>query len=109
VTLYQNCWYGGARASAAPGGYNLVNTAWDNAISALQIPTGWAVTLYDGPNFSGRSVTLRASVSCLYFNGFSDIASSLVVGAKTKRMRGMGALSFGEGGREFCLEIVFFV
>ncbi|GBF93028.1 hypothetical protein Rsub_05639 [Raphidocelis subcapitata] len=81
ATIYVGCWYTGARATLVAGRYILADTAWDNAVSSIQLPAGWKVTLYDGPNFSGRSLKIEASADCLYIQGFARTASSMRVEA----------------------------
>jgi hypothetical protein len=83
VTLFQHCSYTGWQVALAPGDYTSAQLsalgARNNDASSLQIPPGYEVVLYDNDNFSGTSVTLSATTSCLVGNSFNDRLSSMRV------------------------------
>lgn len=54
----------------------------DNALSSIKIPEGLRVTLYEQPNYKGKSLILKAEdASAAYFaaHQFDNVVSSLVV------------------------------
>jgi hypothetical protein len=81
--LFQHCNFTGWQVSLAPGDYTTAQLtalgALNNDASSLQIPPGYTVTLYDGDNFTGSSVTLKGNTSCLTTNSFNDLVSSIRV------------------------------
>ena len=86
VTLFQHCTSDPADGFAAtikPGRYSSMAELGlrDNHLSALRISPGTQVTLYDGENFTGNSITLTATTGCLNAptQNFNDLTSSLVV------------------------------
>lgn len=79
VGLYADCNYRGKKYFLAPGNYRLYQMQMDNdQLSALQIPNGMRVTLYEHDNFEGKSVTYTSNIACLG-EDWNDQASSLVV------------------------------
>jgi len=82
VTIYQHCNYGGTSATIGIGAYQLGGNLFPNDIlSALTIPSGYKVTLYEEYNFSGNSLVLTSDDACLIDNGYNDEASSIIVEA----------------------------
>ena len=93
VTLFQHCTFGdyqpgfvatikpGRYASMAEIGAGELGWSMDNQLSSLRIPPGTRVTLYDGENFTGSSITITESAGCLNAptQNFNDMTSSLVV------------------------------
>lgn len=83
ISLYQNCSYGGWKATLSPGNYTLAQMAAKGAInddaSSIKIPAGYTVTLYEHDNFTGASLVLTSDNSCLISNSFNDKVSSLKV------------------------------
>ena len=93
ITLFQHCTFGdyqpgfvatikpGRYASMAELGSGELGWSMDNQVSSLRIPPGTQVTLYDGENFTGNSITLTEDAGCLNAStqNFNDLTSSLVV------------------------------
>ena len=93
ITLFQHCTFGdqqpgfvatikpGRYASMAELGSGELGWSMDNQLSSLRIPPGTQVTLYDGENFTGNSITLTEDAGCLNAStqNFNDLTSSLVV------------------------------
>jgi hypothetical protein len=79
VTLYEDCNYGGRSYFLEAGNYRRYQMKIDNdRLSAIQVPYGLKVTIYNDDNFSGKSKTITDNVSCLDAE-FNDNASSIVV------------------------------
>lgn len=55
------------------------NRYGDNRYGDNPRPRGPAVVLYDGPDFSGRSVRIQGDTPSLYRRGFDDQASSMLI------------------------------
>ncbi len=82
VQLFQHCGFGGWVASfdtvgnvstaqiQAAGGVN-------NDASSIRIAPGFRVTLYNGNNQTGTSITLTGDNSCFVGVNFNDVASSM--------------------------------
>jgi microcystin-dependent protein len=51
----------------------------DNNVSAVRASPGWTVTLFDGANLDGQSVTVTGENRCLVAQGFNDMTSSIRV------------------------------
>lgn len=51
----------------------------DNTISSVRASPGWTVTLFDGANLDGQSVTVTGENRCLVAQGFNDRTSSIRV------------------------------
>jgi hypothetical protein len=79
VALFRDCNYGGKRVYLAAGSYKLYQMQMDNdALSSMQIPRGFRVTIYEHDDFQGQSSTYTGNVSCLP-QGWDNNTSSLVV------------------------------
>ena len=67
VVVYADCGYAGPSATLGPGNYYnpFQFRLGDNALSAIRIPPGFRVELYDNINMLGTPYILRTSVSCL--------------------------------------------
>lgn len=70
VFLNGDCGYRGWLSDGLiPGNYNtaLLQTKGfvNNQLSAIEIPKGWSVTLFDGDHFTGDSLVLKHSISCI--------------------------------------------
>lgn len=64
----------------------------DNNVSSVRASPGWVVTLYDGANLDGQSVTVTGQNVCLVGNGFNDRTSSIrVTRATPSAPQGAGA------------------
>ncbi|MEM9003400.1 MAG: hemopexin repeat-containing protein [Cyanobacteria bacterium P01_F01_bin.86] len=85
--IYQHGQYSGASQALQPGRYNIatLEAINDNVLSSVKVPDGWRVTLYEDPDFQGRSKTLTADTPWVG-DDFNDIASSLVVTGPTSQM-----------------------
>lgn len=67
VVVYTDCNFRGAQSRLSPGTYNnsyQINLP-DRSISSIQIPRGYLVELYSGPNLTGNTGTYSGTVSCL--------------------------------------------
>lgn len=67
VVVYTDCNFRGAQARLSPGTYNnsfQINLP-DRSISSINIPRGYLVELYSGPNLTGNTGTYSGTVSCL--------------------------------------------
>ncbi|TKC06231.1 hypothetical protein [Pedobacter frigoris] len=82
ATLTQNCSYGGYNVRVEYGSYTTADLTAkgisDNDISALKLGIGNKITLYDGDNFSGTTLSLLKDDDCLADNSFNDKASSFI-------------------------------
>lgn len=83
ATVYQHCNYGGYGAGLAEGRYTLAQLQGlgvkDNDLSSLKVNAGYQVALFEGDNFTGRSVTKTAAAGCLVDDAFNDLTTSVVV------------------------------
>lgn len=75
--------YAGPSKKLGHGRYNAEAMGiGDNTLSSIKVPEGLKVTLYDQPNFKGKSLILKAEDAPLgYFeaNKFDNVVSSMVV------------------------------
>jgi beta-glucanase (GH16 family) len=87
ATVFQHCAYTGYGVGLPEGSYTraqLVSRGVvDNDLSSLRVNAGYQVTLFDGDNFTGASVTKSADTTCLVADGFNDRATSAVVSRVT--------------------------
>ncbi|MBC9798203.1 hypothetical protein [Sinomicrobium weinanense] len=85
VTLHQNCNYGGWSVGFGIGQYTMQDIQNMGGInddaSAIRVPDGLKVTLYEDNNFQGGSRVFTSDDSCLIDDGFNDEVSSLIVSA----------------------------
>lgn len=84
ITVYEHGGYSGSKKELGVGSYatpSSFSPVGDNKISAVQIPSGYKVILYDGANFSGNSLELNSSTNALWVapHNFNDKASSIKV------------------------------
>lgn len=82
VRVYQHCDYEGWSVPLGLGDHrpaDLPAPYADNNVSSLRASPGWQVTLFDGPNLDGQSLTLTGQDACLVDNGFNDRMSSIRV------------------------------
>ncbi|MDF2514744.1 MAG: Carbohydrate binding family 6 [Sphingobacterium sp.] len=83
VSLFQHCNYGGWKVTLAPGNYTMAQLVAKGLVnddtSSIKIPSGYTVTLYEGDNFSGKSLVLTADNTCLIDKVFNDNVSSVKV------------------------------
>jgi hypothetical protein len=79
VTLYEDCNYAGRSYTLEAGNYRYYQMKVSNdKLSAIKIPYGFKVTIYENDVFTGRSKTFSANVSCLD-SDWNEMASSIVV------------------------------
>ena len=105
VTLFQHCDFDttdgfavtikpGRYASMAELGFENNGLVMNNQLSRLNVSPGTQVTLYEGENFTGSSITITESTGCLTAptQNFNDLTSSLVV----ERVPTSGSSGIGE-------------
>jgi chitinase len=72
ATFYKDCNYASTAVGLAVGDYTLsalqAKGILNDDISSLQVSSGYQVVLYESDNYSGTSLTLMASNSCLVNN-----------------------------------------
>jgi hypothetical protein len=79
VKVYGDANYGGAAQELSRGQYDMGQlTVGNDAISSLQVPPGWTVTLYENAGYQGRSKTFTSDTPYVG-NDFNDLASSITV------------------------------
>ena len=90
ATFYRDCNYGSTAVALPLGDYSLsalqAKGILNDDISSLQVSSGYQVVLYENDNYSGGSLTLTASNSCLVNNAlgtsnWNDKTTSLRVQA----------------------------
>ncbi len=83
VTFYGQCDYKGNGVALSAGDYTAAELAKygipEDAISSIDVPRGFVVTVHENDNFSGRYGTLRRSDSCLDGDRFSNTISSVSI------------------------------
>ena len=84
VRFYEHCDYQGMSFSLPRGRYpssQLNGFLAAGLLSSVRIPQGITVTLYNGPNFNGKSVILRGGFpyKCLVDQNFNDSTKSIVI------------------------------
>ncbi|MDA3853665.1 MAG: GxGYxYP family putative glycoside hydrolase [Bacteroidales bacterium] len=94
VTGYDECDYTGFHAGLEVGDYSLAQLTakgfYDNTISSLQVSEGYKVVVYEGADFDGDSLLLRADRACLDL--WKDKVSSIKV--KTDGQIGLEGVYF---------------
>jgi hypothetical protein len=92
ATFYKDCNYTGTAVALGVGDYSLsalqAKGIANDDISSLQVSSGYQVVLYENDTYSGNSLTLTASNSCLVNNplgtgNWNDKTTSLRVQAAT--------------------------
>jgi hypothetical protein len=92
ATFYKDCNYTGTAVALPVGDYTLsalqAKGIANDDVSSLQLTSGYQVILYENDNYSGNSLTLTASNSCLVNNAlgtgnWNDKTTSLRVQATT--------------------------
>ncbi|MDO7888254.1 beta-1,3-glucanase family protein [Hymenobacter cheonanensis] len=90
ATFYKDCNYAGTAVALPVGDYTLsalqAKGILNDDVSSLQVNSGYQVILYENDNYTGSSLTLTASNSCLVNNAlgtgnWNDKTSSLRVQA----------------------------
>jgi hypothetical protein len=88
VTLYVDCNYSGQAKALAPGAYRwLPDVGFPNdALSAVRVPLGRTITIFENSNFGGRSLTIKRDEPCFLQNQpwfldgwWNDKASSVII------------------------------
>jgi hypothetical protein len=83
ATVYQHCNYAGYQVNLPPGNYDLKDLnargIKNDDLSSIKVNPGYEITVYQHHHFTGKSIKLRASDSCLVNNNFNDIISSVRV------------------------------
>ncbi|MBX0288924.1 RICIN domain-containing protein [Hymenobacter sp. HSC-4F20] len=83
ATLYKDCNYTGTATGLDPGDYTLgalqARGILNDDISSLKVNSGYEVQLFENDNFSGASVVITASNTCLVSNSWNDRTTSLRV------------------------------
>jgi chitinase len=77
ATFYKDCNYASTAVGLAVGDYTLsalqAKGILNDDISSLQVSSGYQVVLYESDNYSGNSLTLTASNSCLVNNALGTV------------------------------------
>ncbi|WP_186381663.1 peptidase inhibitor family I36 protein, partial [Yersinia massiliensis] len=75
ICFYADSNYTGESICAAEGNeVKSIMKNWNDRISSISVPKGMTVLIYEGNNFSGRSMTLKSNIDFLshpdlrYFN-----------------------------------------
>lgn len=79
VILFNDVGYQGNFLRCNEGRIRHVGDASDNQITSIQLPQGYTITVYDGPNLTGSNRTFTSSVSNLVRYGWNDRISSVYV------------------------------
>ena len=83
VTAYKDCNYSGFSAGLNIGDYTQGQLALlgitANSLSSMSLPEGYKAILYANDNFTGASVTLTSSNTCI--GNFNDMTSSIQIRA----------------------------
>lgn len=81
--VYEHCELGGWSVPLGLGDHRASDLARppysDNNVSSVRASPGWTVTLFDGANLDGQSVTVTGEDRCLVARNFNDLASSIRV------------------------------
>lgn len=84
-SFFQHCNYdpAGYSVDLYEGNYTnqqlVANGIANNDISSFTVKTGYEVALFDGDNFTGDSIVITSSSSCLVSSNFNDKVSSLKI------------------------------
>lgn len=80
VTLFEGNYSGNSKKLAAGRYTGAAIGIRDNSLSTIVVPQGFNVTLYDQPNFKGRSFIIKGeSARAVYLKDFDNVVSSLVI------------------------------
>ena len=71
VTLYVDCNWSGLAVSLPPGAYPDIAAAGfpQNALSAVRVPDGMSITIYENVNFGGQGVIIKRDEGCFVTSG----------------------------------------
>ena len=93
--IYEHCELGGWSMPLGLGDHRAADLARppysDNNVSSVRASPGWTVTLFDGANLDGQSVTVTGEDRCLVTRNFNDMTSSI-------RVTRMGLSTTGPAG-----------
>jgi microcystin-dependent protein len=84
--VYQDCGFEGWNLPLGLGDHrpaDLRAPYADNNVSAVRASPGWTVTLFDGANLDGQSITVTGEDRCLVTRNFNDRTSSIRVTRST--------------------------
>ena len=80
VTAYYDCDYQGKQKTFSEGKYNLAaSSTWNNTISSLNIPYGWAAIIYDNDNYTSAYTCYTTNKPCLEDINKNDMISSMII------------------------------
>lgn len=82
VELSEHCGFDGWQLALPEGDYTTADLAGPEVVryaSSLKVADGYEAILYDGDNFTGRSVVITGSSSCLVDQNINDSLASLRV------------------------------
>ncbi len=81
--IYEHCELEGWSVPLGLGDHRAADLARppysDNNVSAVRASPGWTVTLFDGANLDGQSLSVTGENRCLVAQGFNDLTSSIRV------------------------------
>ena len=80
VQLFDGAGYTGSSRSLPTGNYPLM-VLYDRRISALQIPGGYSVVVFDQPNFRGSQLRLAESTASMASFGWDNRVRSIQINA----------------------------
>jgi Beta/Gamma crystallin len=79
VRFYNDPLYRGKSASFGASDYNTMGLGMAGNISSVQVPRGYAVVLFDRPNFRGNTLRLAQSTGSLADFGWDNRVQSMQV------------------------------
>lgn len=89
ATMYVHCNYRGGNVQLPVGRYDqnalkdlLVS---DNTVSSIKLLKGYTATIFDGPNFNGKSVVINGDDDCLDNDDMNEKLSSMIIEANSAR------------------------
>ena len=84
VTVYDQCSFGGLSYAFSPGRYNYNGLGIGNdKISAIRVPNGFRITVYQAKDFQGASRTFSSNQNCLDGQWNNQISSIVIDGPGT--------------------------
>jgi Beta/Gamma crystallin len=83
VQLFDGAGYTGSSRSLPAGNYPLM-VLYDRRISALQIPRGYSVVVFDQPNFRGSQLRLAENTASMASFGWDNRARSIQINASNR-------------------------
>jgi hypothetical protein len=99
VTVYDQCNFGGLSYGFSPGRYNYNGLGIGNdKISAIRIPNGFRITVYQAKDFNGASRTYTYDQSCLDGQWNNQISSMIIDGPGASNSNPSNDDIFGNSG-----------